>query len=231
MSFQSPYSVFREFRKSDSELKVQSKFREQLSSHVEPLLAEVVSEETRRLQKLLLFAGSLLVLISLSIVDLPDEFDWNGIKLKVLANSTFALIVVATTYLETIVSIRSQLDWRAWNIRSASARLRLEHAVLYAFINRGSGADEYIDEVHRHVEESFNRHADPPLSGDEKRQRDELREEAIELRDMAKTQAAWIDAELAPLIKANRRRVAIELLFPILYGASALLIAGVTRIF
>lgn len=124
VKFESPYSVVKAFKKSDAELTAQSEFRGQLSSDVEPLLAEVVSGETRRLQQLLFITGSLLLLMSLSIVEVSETFEWNGIKLKMLTDSTFTITVVAGIYLEMIVAIRSQPDWRAWKVESCDTARR-----------------------------------------------------------------------------------------------------------
>lgn len=211
----------------------QAAFRKQLADSLAPLVAEVVSEQTRKLQQQLLVISAFLLLLSFSVIRIKGKANWNGIELSVVANSAVAITFAVAFYLEFVVTVRSLLDWSAWSIQSGAARLSLEEALRFSFANAPSGADSFMDDFREHIHASSDRYPDDK----ERPSDDSLEPRALERklasekltaqRNDMKAKTAWIDSKVAPLRPINALRVGLEVLFPVLFGGVALVFAVV----
>ncbi len=227
----SAYAAFRP-RKS---LEAQIAFRRQLAESLQPLLAEVISPETRKLQQQLLVTAGLLLLLSLSVITVSGEAAWQGIKLTVVANSAIAIALLITLYLEVVVSLRSTLEWRAWRLQTATAELSLEEAIRFALMNSPSGADSYIEESSRHADEVFSRNSDDSPKSEEEITRLEAekkssRDEQKLIKEQKNENAVWISSTVKPLRRISTTRANFEALFPVLFGAAAILIVVILKL-
>lgn len=147
----------------------QAAYRKHLAESLSPLLTEVVSQQTRQLQQQLLVVAAFLVLTTFSLISITGQAEWNGVKLRVVANAAVGIAFSVTLYLELLVAVRSHLDWSAWRIQAGAAQIRLEQAVRDSFVHAPLGAQETIDSIKENAEALSDRYRDDgqALSDDE----------------------------------------------------------------
>ena len=209
-------------------LELQAKFRQHLSDSLAPILDEVVTDQTRRLQQQLLFLASVLVLLALSWVEVSGNAGWNGLKFKIVAHSASTLAFWVTLYFEVLVATRSLLDWTAWRIRTGAAEIYLSEAQANAFygIPSQSNASESNSELFNEAAlgdyadgESAISEAEAVIRADRRRAR-----KRVEFERKLKT--AWIRSRLPMLRPINALRGAVEVLFPVVFGALSLVLSA-----
>jgi hypothetical protein len=215
---------------------------------LEPALAEILSEPTRKTQRELLTVAFVVVLVSAGAVTFAGTAKVGGADLNVNPMTIVTALFAVCAYLEVLVAIRCFTDWKIYRLKTGINELDL--AVLadeVASRERALAGERGADRRPRDETEEAGRLRSERGWGKETEDADVRRarnsdgirraQEALEAlrqaRDehrmraqMFEKRASWFRREFRAANISKLTRLAWEVLFPLLFGGFALVIAG-----
>lgn len=223
---------------AEDELK---RFRSRAKSALEPVLIELVSDETRKGQRLLLSLSFVLLLLGLGAVKV-STVSALGLSIAIDQPSLIMSIVAVCLYFEVLVAIRCFTDWRLYRVRTGVADLDLLTLANEVETTSQSLADE-ISELARPLDETLEANRLRAIAGfgserhqerSEKtaRESERVRRATKSLETLRGRRAAvrafvarsdWLRAQLLAIRTSRTLRVLWEMVFPLAFGMLGLL--------
>ena len=202
---------------------VQREFRARLGSALQPLFAEVVSDRTRVLQQHLLILASILLLLSFSVIDVAPEAQWSGLTIRSAGAVALAIMLAVTAYLEVVVALRSAVEWSAWRIAAGAAEDERDEALRFA---RQTPVQIMREQFSLHADVTSDRHREDGFHTAHTSQEHSTRASTLfsaHSNDIAK--AKWVLSRIANQPFLHIARATIEVIFPVVFGATAIVLA------
>lgn len=232
---------------ADNELRT---FRLRAKSALEPTLAELLSDETRKVQRSLLALSFALILLGLEAVRLSGTVREMGLEFSINAVTLLKVLLSVCLYFEVLVAIRCFTDWRLYRVRTSIAELDLdalanemhtESRELAPEIARlATPIDETLEANTYRAARGWDEGDEAGMSSGTQLPQSDLTRRAEESLAQLRLRRAqlqafisrskWLNRQLSAVSISKVIRITWEIAFPLLFGAVALC-SGAAEVF
>ena len=199
-------------------------FVERIVPLLAPSYGEILTEETRKTQRILLAIAGLLYLLTLEVVNFSGAIEFAGLKFAVDARQTLQKVGAAVClYFLVLYVARAYTEWSLYQSKMAVAQLDLDE-LAHSLRQHPKETEEYFSGSWGNLttNQGVPRGGSAPTEVERIAKNTEIRE-SFELRTLVWSRKhAWFTDQLAKHMASRRLRLVVEVAFPIGFAGLSL---------
>jgi hypothetical protein len=197
-----------------------------------PALSEILSEETRKTQRMLLVTTFGLLLLARSELHVSGIYKQSGLEFSVEQPMVIRALLAICVYLEVLVCIRCYTDWRWYRVTTSVADLDLRYLLAELSTEHPTDDEDILRKPLDETREAIAYRAALNFGRADgiartKRTLDRLQERHDRVR-IFREKKSFIDEQLSAVMTSRSLRVIWEILFPMVFGAIAIAFAALS---